>query len=214
MKKVIFKLSLFSILYSCSKTESTPPVLFKATAEDSMRLGLTKIGQKFQGGIIAYFLQPGDSGYDANLKHGLIAATEDQSTGIRWQSNLIITRATETGLGTGLSNTIKIIAKEAALPDYFATSFAAGLAKAHNGGGYTDWYLPSKDELQKLYFNRVVIGGFVLTATYWSSSELEDQGLGGVVWVHNFSASYIPQYAFKYYTPKTTTYYVRAIRAF
>lgn len=36
--------------------------------------------------------------------------------------------------------------------------------------GYHDWYLPSKDELNKLYQNKVVIGGFS-DADYWSSSE-------------------------------------------
>jgi hypothetical protein len=50
-----------------------------------------------------------------------------------------------------------------------ATSYAAGLARAYSGGGYNDWYLPSKDELNKLYLNQVTIGGFA-DATYWSST--------------------------------------------
>jgi hypothetical protein len=38
--------------------------------------------------------------------------------------------------------------------------------------GYEDWHLPSKDELNKLYGNRAVIGGFG-TGSYWSSSEID-----------------------------------------
>jgi hypothetical protein len=36
-------------------------------------------------------------------------------------------------------------------------------------GGYDDWYLPSKDELDKLYLHQNAIGGF--SGFYWSSSE-------------------------------------------
>jgi hypothetical protein len=39
-------------------------------------------------------------------------------------------------------------------------------------GGYSDWYLPSKDELGKLYVSRVIIGDFA-DAYYWSSSKTD-----------------------------------------
>ena len=48
---------------------------------------------------------------------------------------------------------------------------AAGLCEAYAGGGYSDWFLPSKDELAQLYAQRDAgqWGGF--EDGYWSSSE-------------------------------------------
>jgi hypothetical protein len=77
---------------------------------------------------------------------------------------------TGTAIGTGAANTDKIIAQNGV-----GSSYAAGLARAYRGGGYSDWYLPSSDELDKLYRNRAAISAFVTVwrdhPYYWSSSE-------------------------------------------
>lgn len=193
MKKVIFIIFIFTIIYSCSKTESNPSV---------PSVGLLKIGQQYQGGIIAYFLQPGDPGYDANKQHGIITATTDQSAGIRWYNGVyIVTDAYGTELGTGLTNTEKIIAKQG----NSSTSYAAGLARAYNGGGYKDWFLPSKDELMKLYQNRVAVGGFA-NSLYWCSTDYN--GLSSIALNHNFLDGVQGT------SLKNATLYVRAIRTF
>jgi hypothetical protein len=159
------------------------------------------IGQYFQGGIVAYILVSGDPGYDANTQHGLIAATSDQSTGIQWSNgSFTTTGATGTVIGTGLSNTNTIISSQGPT----ATSYAAGLARAYKGGGYTDWYLPSKNELAKLYAMKLLgFGGFA-DYIYWSSSE--DDNL--LAWLQYFGNGV------QYRASKDYTYSVRAIRAF
>jgi hypothetical protein len=148
-----------------------------------------RVGDVYQGGKVAYILVNGDPGYDATTQHGLIAATSDQSRSIAWD---ILTDdgvsyqgsnrgAAETVLGTGFSNTNKIIASQ-------GKNYAAGVARAYTGGGYTDWYLPSKDELNKLYLNRVAIGGFISNSNglYWSSSEIQSHPYHSA-WLQDFS---------------------------
>jgi len=156
------------------------------------------VGDSYGGGIVAYVLQSGDLGYDANVQHGLIAATVDQSTGIQWYNgSYVVTGATSAAIGTGKANTTAIVEEQG------AGSYAAKLCNDLTVGSYSDWYLPSKDELDKLYINKVAIGNFA-AYYYWSSSE--------------YTASYaLYQYFgngsqaanYKYYT-----YRVRAVRAF
>ena len=112
--------------------------------------------------MVAYILQDGDVGYDATTPHGIIAATVDQSTSTAWASTGTLTRLNNgTGLGTGFANTNRII-------EAHGINNAAEIAAEYNGGGYSDWYLPSQEEIRKLYGirNSINFSGF-----YWTSSE-------------------------------------------
>jgi hypothetical protein len=155
------------------------------------------IGESYGGGIVFDV-------YDGG-QHGLIAATADQSTGIRWDGGSYTnTRARGDGVGAGLKNTAIIIANQGPVD---GSSFAATVCNEYSvtvgGVSYGDWYLPSKHELNLLYLQKTVVGGFAGNV-YWSSTETGHTSAWGQI----FSTG-SPQDG-----GKSNTDYVRAVRAF
>ena len=190
MKKIIY-LFLTLLIVSCSSDDSSDD----GCDDDGGNLA---IGQSYQGGIIYYIFQCEDTGYVAGEQHGLIAATENQSEETKWDNGFyIVTGATGTAIGTGLANTNAIIAAQG------SGIYAASKARDYNGGGYTDWFLPSKGELNQLYENKTAIGGLP-DDIYWSSTEYSKDG----VWFHNFTNGVQHVYG------KNRTEAVRAVRVF
>jgi hypothetical protein len=133
-----------------------------------------RVGDEYGGGKVFYIFNTSDIGYIKGQTHGLIAATEDQTTdaGIKWFPEKYY-GATGTYIGLGLPNTLSIILSAVLTGTTNLKSFAAGLANSYRGGGYMDWYLPSKDELNLLYQNKDAVGGFATSGIpgYWSSTQ-------------------------------------------
>lgn len=80
---------------------------------------------------------------------------------------------------------------------------AVRLCIDYNGEGYTDWYLPSKEEFSLLYEQKGKVGGFA-DIYYWSSIEYDSN----FAWYQSFIAGG------QNYCSKDYTLWVRAVRAF
>ena len=166
-------LARYQVAISGSTTGST-----RCPSQNELVSNALAVGSSYQGGIIAYIFVSGDSGYVAGQTHGLIVASSDQGSA-NWQ-NIPTTQnlGTSSVLGAGSSNTSIITTK------YGAGTYAAKLCSSYSSGGYSGWYLPSKDELNKLYLNRVAINaGFGSTIAYWSSTEYS----ASEAWTQNLS---------------------------
>jgi hypothetical protein len=169
-----------------SRLLSVPYALYAKTASSHY------VGESYGGGIVFYVFENG--------QHGLIAATADQSTGAVWTTAAFqssVSNAVRDRVKGGLTNTERIVLQAG------DGSYAAQLCDNYQGGNYADWYLPSKYELNLLYLQRTVVGGFADNG-YFSSTELDDND----AWGQDFSSGYQGE------CNKSDTYPVRAVRAF
>jgi hypothetical protein len=157
------------------------------------------IGESYGGGTVFYVYDDG--------KHGLIAATADLSSVLQWYNGTYrYTGTTGDGVGAGAINTAMIVATQ--INDNQTGNFDAKICADYSvtvdGVTYGDWYLPSKFELNLLYLQKSVVGGFYDTGGYWSSTEYDD-GNAWYQWFFNGSQDY---------SNKDNKHWVRAIRSF
>jgi hypothetical protein len=153
------------------------------------------IGDTYQGGVVFYL--DGNGG-------GLIAAPSDQSSaawGCYGQSN----GGTSSAVGTGAANTTTI------LGGCSETAIAARICADLTLGGYSDWFFPSKDELNLMYENigpgdELGLGdiGNFGSNVYWSSTQVDSSR----AWKQGFTAG------FQAFGNKGVSNNVRAVRAF
>ena len=162
----------------------------------SISSGVLSIGQSYQGGTIFYI--------DATGQHGLIAAQTDIPA-IKWSvgPTYISTGATATAIGSGNANTNAIIASQG------AGSYAAEACADLVSGGYSDWYLPSADELKLLYANIAIYAGMNVATRYWTSSETTGDPTYGKALAVRWSDGVLTVG-----NNKDTLYPARAIRSF
>lgn len=149
------------------------------------------IGEAYQGGRIFYL--------DPSNDHGLITALTDQSGGVKWNHTANPYAAISAYSTTnGSVNTTTIIAAIGSAGN------AAGICRTYTGGGYNDWYLPSREELVLLNNQKAIIGNFQ-PGYYWSSTATADNSTAWYVDFGSLTA---------WYDFKIRLYFVRAIRSF
>jgi hypothetical protein len=151
---------------------------------------IPSIGENYKGGIVFYHYDSGG---------GLLCAESDQSASAEWGCLGTTIMGTSTIIGTGASNSNKIV------QGCSQSGIAAQICDDLVLNGYTDWFLPSKDELNLMCQNLKLagIGGFA-DDYYWSSSERSSS----TSWLQDF------WFGEKTYGDKNVNGRVRAIRAF
>ncbi|MEI6577670.1 MAG: hypothetical protein WCO63_15955 [Bacteroidota bacterium] len=161
---------------------------------------LIYIGMSYQGGKVFYIYKPEDIVvYVAGETHGLIAATSNQSTGAQWGCYQTFVNWTSTEIGQGQDNTLHMLICP-------GSNNAAKICDDLVLNDYSDWFLPSKDELNQLYLQKSIIGDFTVSI-YWSSSEYNNNYSYG----QRFLA---PNPGGVYLESKDYPRAVRAVRAF
>ena len=151
-------------------TEITEDIELKAAWKPTYTVG----EQGPAGGIIFYDVDADNASgnadgliaYDCGWRY-LEASPNKISSQYEWTNRTSGSYGTKTGIGEGKSNTQALI-------DYKKKSTnskfpAAEQCDSYTNGGYDDWFLPSKDELYKMYQLKDktnLTGGY-----YWSSSE-------------------------------------------
>jgi len=139
-----------------------------------------KIGDYAHGGIVFYVDKTGE--------HGLVAAEFDipTPTGNIWELGCAEMETTNfaTGheIGDGYQNTMDIINNDCQQVNNYNDITGAQACIDFQSNGYTDWYIPSLDELTLIYMNLVqtintqnppddyTLYNFDRTGWYWSST--------------------------------------------
>jgi hypothetical protein len=125
--------------------------------------GTFQIGQSYGGGIIIYI--------DNSGKHGLIGGAHLGGQEDWGCPGILI--GTSTAVGTGQANTTAIV------NGCFEPYNAANNCNNCIEGGYSDWYMPSIDELYLVYLNKSLIG--IDWGVYLSSSESSESKVWGII---------------------------------
>jgi hypothetical protein len=131
------------------------------------------VGDYRDGGVV-FWVNPAD-----NTKGMVCSVVDQSSSGAEWGcydlfSPVAIVGADGTAIGTGAQNTLDIVSGCATV------GTAAYICHNLELNGYSDWFLPSKDEMTAIYTNKATLNpvftsnvGTVLDegVYYWTSSE-------------------------------------------
>ena len=148
------------------------------------------------GGIIFY-----DKGFKSDGWQFLECWTEDAPTTLQWKTSNSWTSPNNewpAAIGSGYENCYNNSGNNSSHPAIWHCTQATH-------GGYNDWFLPSKDELNEMYVNLRLKGlGHFQNEWYWSSTQFSEFN----AWIQYFSTG------LQNLTSKFNFFRVRAVRRF
>jgi hypothetical protein len=128
----------------------------------------------------------------------LIAREVDDTTAVRWGC---ILQSIPTNLQFGTTNTENIVNNCLERP------IAASICSDLNANGYNDWYLPAREELNRLRLAKDLVGGFN-ESWYWTSTASGSGNQNNRAWAFNFNIG------LDYAEHRNNTHAVRCVRPF
>jgi len=179
------------------QTRPSTPVIEKPEKQSAA----VSLGVSFGGGSVFWL--------DPSGRHGLVAAPSDLGSGTEAWSNVIplVTGATADSVGGGLQNSL-LIRQKMGTNSAGAANKCLELIIQDGKAKYDDWYLPSRHELNLLFLQRTIVGGFnQVNGIYWSSTESETDP-GSMAWEQEF------KFGAQYEDDKDMPNQVRCIRKF
>jgi len=195
-----------------SEIESQPYAFHATTAttaENGLKAGTTKGQMMFWDDEAWVKLDPPPNGVDANLsiRDGQLAWTKVEEApkyeiGLNEDLGGYVFYVSDDGLRGLVAATKDQSTSDVTWNDAFSL---VNNSANHNavGANFTDWRLPTKDELNMMYLKKDAIGGFAVNY-YWSSTDIGN----GSAWLQNFNNG------FQGYGYHNDTNRVRAVRAF
>ena len=166
--------------------------------------GQCRVGDKGPGGGIV-FITPDTNGNSSGLNFEIAPASWAAVANEpfpAWCSDesASVTHARGSAIGSGGENTSAMVGQ--------CSEGAANSVTGYRGGGKSDWFLPSKDELNEAFINRTLIGDLRSDkySNYWSSTE--DSASSHNAWTQMVLTG--DQTA----DPKGYGYFVRPVRTF
>lgn len=162
-------------------------VLYGNKETISLELQKYEIGQRAFGGIIAYIFEPRDKLYVKGEIHGIIAAESDLPGTHSWNTSIDVnkkkftislTKPLDEGLGNGATNTRTITSdlrnrlQELSINSPVKSIYpaAAEICSTLKLNSFDDWFLPSLNEMEIMWFHQTAELNLSSKIVYWTST--------------------------------------------
>ncbi|MCX6435468.1 MAG: hypothetical protein NTY21_05230 [Actinobacteria bacterium] len=153
-----------------SATPTPSPTVSSSSLGCASAGGSCVVGDTGPGGGVVFYVQPGTIFGSWKYLEVAPPTWNGENEAVLPLCSATLTSLTTSVLtGKGLTNTLAVIAQCGTANA--GSSEAAKVAYNYRGGGKSDWYLPSKDELSLLFDKRNVMAKIASGAPYWSSSQ-------------------------------------------